>query len=255
MDIHSDQTYECTFNECHTVFKTRNQLQKHESDHCKGQLKHKSLYSTESTSVEDDDTEVIECEDYERPYACDWEGCDKRFKDKHNLVRHRISSHEKTEKFQCTFPDCNKVFYSRDYLSNHIWTHKNKGLNINNDSESNKKQEVNKKKKKYREYKCDWVGCDAVLHHSDSINIHIAKHQGKVACQVDGCNYVAGSKRYLRRHQISHSNDRPFQCEHCSKRFKSKLAMTLHIRNVHLNNVLIFHTWCVTTKNVTSRPN
>ena len=90
-----------------------------------------------------------------------------------------------------------------------------------------------KKKKKFREYKCDWVGCDAVLHTTESIKRHKAKHQGKLACQVEGCNYVAGSKRYLRQHLISHSTDRPFQCEHCGNRFKSESAMMLHIRKVH----------------------
>ena len=99
MDIHSDRTHECTFIGCHTIVKTKNQLQKHQSNHRKSQMKRKSLYSTESTSVEDDETEVEECQDYERPYACDWEGCDKRFKYNCKLVRHRTCIHEKAEKF------------------------------------------------------------------------------------------------------------------------------------------------------------
>ena len=186
------------------------------------------------------------CEDYKRPYACDWEGCDKRFKDNYSLVRHRTCIHEKAEKFQCTFPDCNKVFYRKDHFSKHIKTpHKDKDLDINNDGEDNRSDELDesnknheegkKKKRKYRsrEYKCDWVGCDAVLHTSRSEKAHKAKHQGKVTCQVEGCNYVAGSDRYLRQHLISHSNDRPFQCEHCGKCFKSESAMTVHMRKVH----------------------
>ena len=196
----------------------------------------------DNNDSEDEDTEAEECKDHKRHYACDWEGCDKSFTNKYSLARHRVCAHDKNGKFQCPFVDCNKVFNRIDYLTKHIKIHDNK-LNSDADEEDNlgetregikRKMTMKKvKEKKYREYKCNWVGCDVVLLTSESIKAHKAKHQGKLACQVEGCNYVAGSNRYLRSHQIIHSNDRPFQCEHCGNRFKSESNMILHIRSVH----------------------
>ena len=235
MNIHSDRTYECTFNGCNTVLKTKNELKKHELIHRKSLRKRKCVSSTKSTTKEDDDIKVEESEDFERPIACDWEGCDKSFKDNHNLVRHRACKHEKPGKFQCTFHNCKKVFNRKDHLNKHIKTHK-KNISVLDSEDSidesddgiNKQKSIPEKTNKgsRREFKCEWVGCDAVLNSNRILKRHKARHEGTFKCPVEGCDYMAGCAQYLETHQLIHTEDRPYKCEHCDKCFKEEHAHT-----------------------------
>lgn len=48
------------------------------------------------------------------------------------------------------------------------------------------------------------------------------------------CNKDFASPYNVRRHQLTHSDDRPFECEYCSKSFKEKSSLTKHVKRVHL---------------------
>lgn len=56
----------------------------------------------------------------ERPFACSWVFCGKRFTRSDELQRHR-RTHTGEKRFQC--PECSKKFMRSDHLNKHIRTH------------------------------------------------------------------------------------------------------------------------------------
>lgn len=47
------------------------------------------------------------------------------------------------------------------------------------------------------------------------------------------CPLVFELRRNLRRHMLTHTNERPFSCDFCEKTFKRKDNLQKHIRDVH----------------------
>lgn len=60
------------------------------------------------------------------------------------------------------------------------------------------------------------------------------KEPGQVALHVCNiCNKDFASPYNVRRHQLTHSDDRPYECQYCSKTFKEKSSLTKHVKRVH----------------------
>lgn len=61
------------------------------------------------------------------------------------------------------------------------------------------------------------------------------KEPSQVALHVCNiCNKDFASPYNVRRHQLTHSDDRPYECQYCSKSFKEKSSLTKHVKRVHL---------------------
>ena len=58
----------------------------------------------------------------EKPFACEWEGCGKRFAAKRSLTRHR-RTHTGEKPFACEWEGCGKRFASKSDLTTHRRTH------------------------------------------------------------------------------------------------------------------------------------
>uniref|UniRef100_A0A8C8Z303 C2H2-type domain-containing protein n=1 Tax=Prolemur simus TaxID=1328070 RepID=A0A8C8Z303_PROSS len=56
----------------------------------------------------------------ERPFACDWPGCDKKFARSDELARHH-RTHTGEKRFPC--PLCSKRFTRSDHLTKHARRH------------------------------------------------------------------------------------------------------------------------------------
>ena len=61
------------------------------------------------------------------------------------------------------------------------------------------------------------------------------KEPSQVALHVCNiCNKDFASPYNVRRHQLTHSDERPYECQYCSKAFKEKSSLTKHVKRVHL---------------------
>ena len=58
----------------------------------------------------------------ERPFACDFSGCEKSFTRNEELTRHK-RIHSGLKPFLCPVPTCNKQFGRKDHLKKHVKTH------------------------------------------------------------------------------------------------------------------------------------
>lgn len=59
----------------------------------------------------------------EKPYSCDWDGCNKRFRQKIHLEAHK--NVHIGQRFQCDYPGCNKSFCRKYSLDEHRKMHTN----------------------------------------------------------------------------------------------------------------------------------
>ncbi|XP_018335334.1 endothelial zinc finger protein induced by tumor necrosis factor alpha isoform X25 [Agrilus planipennis] len=71
-------------------------------------------------------------------------------------------------------------------------------------------------------------------------NVVDAPSSASYQCNV--CNKSFSSMRYLKKHYLVHSQDRPFNCSYCDKNFKRKYDKTIHERDVHLTPKGFGHT-------------
>ncbi|XP_075220344.1 uncharacterized protein LOC142323896 [Lycorma delicatula] len=71
--------------------------------------------------------------------------------------------------------------------------------------------------------------CGAAFYDKSSLQQHIQIHSGKkVVCTEPGCVYKCRSVTELRYHLRTHSDQRPFSCEHCTYTAKTKAQLARH---------------------------
>ncbi|GFS15979.1 zinc finger protein 729 [Elysia marginata] len=146
-----------------------------------------------------------------------------------NLKKHKLSRHPLEEDFKFQCPDCPKKFALKRNLKSH----------------QQAKHTAQKK------YKCDQ--CDFATNYRDSIRIHANKHNGiiflcskcgnsypdeaRLKCHMktheelyfcDRCSFSTTRAQSFKRHQMVHSDKKPYQCPHCSFRSKSAILLYQH---------------------------
>ena len=65
------------------------------------------------------------------------------------------------------------------------------------------------------------------------MNHYAQTHYKSYPCPVAKCGFIARSKQLLKMHSLKHSKVRPFQCETCKLRYKTKHALFIHQQGVH----------------------
>ena len=157
------------------------------------------------------------------PYVCHYEGCEKRFKSKRNLVYH-LGTHE-PDRYPCTFPGCverfsheqkRMVHYKRKHVHSSQWV------------------------------ECKHPGCgkrfpanDAMMKHWKSI------HSGvRFKCPFANCGKAFKEKSTLTRHVNNtklHRGLRPFFCTTCDLSFSTNGGMNDHKKSLtHQRQVTFF---------------
>lgn len=145
--------------------------------------------------------------EYPKPLYCNKEGCTFKAFTRDKLREHRGKQHRKP--LQCSFKGYGKVFYLPNKLTKHEKTH-----------DSTK-------------YPCPYTGCKCTYNARASLTNHIkCKHKQTAKiyqCDFPGCGYISNRNYTIQQHKkTTHSNERPFKCQICHRRFKRKQSLTQH---------------------------
>eukprot|EP01083_Nonionella_stella_P213177 769078_1 len=146
----------------------------------------------------------------ERPWTCQFSGCEKSFKKQAKLQRH-ILVHSGVKPFRCD--ECGKTYSRNNHLKRHILSHSDE-----------------------RKFECPKDGCSCSFRTKSHLNRHMKYHE-KWECLT--CGYC--SKTFRKRHQLlshehSHTNGPlPFPCTApgCTLRFKLLQSRTRHFKREH----------------------
>ncbi|XP_055541559.1 uncharacterized protein LOC129727598 [Wyeomyia smithii] len=140
-----------------------------------------------------------------RPYACSFEGCDKRYSSKIIRDRHEVMLHgDDGFKFECD--QCGAKFKQRAKFEFHYAV-----------------------KHKSEEVPCNI--CGKLLKHRHLMRKHMELHTSSFPCKV--CGKVLQKKWSLNVHMRVHTQEKPYPCELCELRFMLKVQMKTHLLKVH----------------------
>lgn len=103
----------------------------------------------------------------------------------------------------CEWDGCNKTFYDRNKLRQHM---------------------------KYHEQRADRIARGVPLSPKKSLT----------ECTV--CGKVLKYKSYLKAHMMTHNNEAPFQCDQCGQSYPSSKRLADHIRYSHFLTWWLYHT-------------
>ncbi|XP_076461196.1 uncharacterized protein LOC143293811 isoform X2 [Babylonia areolata] len=136
----------------------------------------------------------------ERPWQCDIDNCEKGFRTKESLRRHKLS-HMGIKPFECT--ECKKKFCSAFSLQEH--------MSLHNDE---------------RPYTCSH--CQRNFRQISCLRRHLLTHSTEMPHSCDVCNRRFSQAVYLRSHMKVHTGEKPFCCDQCNKCFAHASDLTRH---------------------------
>ncbi|XP_069113996.1 GDNF-inducible zinc finger protein 1-like [Argopecten irradians] len=134
------------------------------------------------------------------PYFCQY--CETKFKTKTQLNIH-LPKHLDNKPFVCT--ECNAGFKWKHALKNHMITHS-----------------------QTKDHLCDICGFTTA--HKSQLKAHRLIHTGNTyKCEVPGCTFQATKRQNLKYHMLTHTHEKPHQCEICGQSFSLVKNMKRHM--------------------------
>ncbi|XP_051010858.1 zinc finger protein ZXDC isoform X2 [Acomys russatus] len=153
----------------------------------------------------------------ERPYKCDFPGCEKTFITVSALFSHNRAHFREQELFSCSFPGCNKQYDKACRLKIHLRSHTGE-----------------------RPFICDSDSCGWTFTSMSKLLRHKRKHDDdrRFTCPVEGCGKSFTRAEHLKGHSITHLGTKPFECpvEGCCARFSARSSLYIHSKK-HLQDV------------------
>ncbi|XP_006895261.1 PREDICTED: zinc finger protein ZXDC [Elephantulus edwardii] len=153
----------------------------------------------------------------ERPYKCDFPGCEKTFITVSALFSHNRAHFREQEFFSCSFPGCSKQYDKACRLKIHLRSHTGE-----------------------RPFVCDSDSCGWTFTSMSKLLRHKRKHDDdrRFTCPVEGCGKSFTRAEHLKGHSITHLGTKPFECpvEGCCARFSARSSLYIHSKK-HLQDV------------------
>ncbi|KAM6216173.1 LOW QUALITY PROTEIN: zinc finger protein ZXDC [Rhynchocyon petersi] len=153
----------------------------------------------------------------ERPYKCDFPGCEKTFITVSALFSHNRAHFREQELFSCSFPGCSKQYDKACRLKIHLRSHTGE-----------------------RPFVCDSDSCGWTFTSMSKLLRHKRKHDDdrRFTCPVEGCGKSFTRAEHLKGHSITHLGTKPFVCpvEGCCARFSARSSLYIHSKK-HLQDV------------------
>ena len=130
-----------------------------------------------------------------------------------SYAKHVATKHSETKKEIDTkpanCPQCQKEFGNKEKMMNHVY-------NIHTTFPCDICGVILNRRSKHRHYK---------LYHMDNKDL---KHK----CELCGKGFIDNQR--LKCHMFTHTNERPYVCQYCSRGFNSQGNLRMHIRGTHL---------------------
>ena len=151
----------------------------------------------------------------EKPHKCDL--CDKFFAEKWEVVRHRRTHTENSQRLNETTEEdkahqcdvCYKSFWERRSLNMHMIMHTGE-----------------------KKHQCNI--CGRAFLRKNHYNYHMRIHSGEKPHVCDQCGKAFICNSDLTKHfKRVHTEDRPFQCTECGKTFPFVASLNVHYRQAH----------------------
>lgn len=201
--------YKCTHGGCCRIFSKRKHLRQHVRD------AHADFISGEL------------------PYACEHEGCDKRFAT-YSKRQHHMRVHEKG-RYQCVLPHLSAppaghppytIDEALQAWSFSTWTHLQRHMRLYHpptchqcgkvfaNRENLKRHHKTHAMYSSSEEQCPWNGCDKVFQTQYALKVHISRvHEGFKPFLCEVCGKRFGYKHLLERHQQLHDRSNSSEAE------------------------------------------
>ena len=151
----------------------------------------------------------------ERPFKCNFKGCDAAFAHSSSLKAHKRRRHTGERPYKCDVEGCDAAFAA----SSNLVTHKRRHIGE-------------------KPYKCDVEGCDAAFAACGHLVVHKRIHTGErpYKCDVDGCREAFAHSSALKKHKRRrHTGERPFECDFdgCGAAFADSGSLMRHKESTH----------------------
>ncbi|KAG0225600.1 hypothetical protein BGW41_004611, partial [Actinomortierella wolfii] len=175
----------------------------------------------------------------ERPFKCTIPGCASAFRRSTNLAVH-LRSHSNQRDAICPVVGCGKAFNSNHKLKRHLRSHETIELSadIACTLSAEQIQETIQQSCEEKPLTCHWEGCNRRFAKRQQLNAHVSMdHRGTkpYVCDHEGCakDFMTPSK--LRKHQLTHSETRRYECGYldCNQVFNKWSILQKHVTEVH----------------------
>ena len=131
--------------------------------------------------------------------------CSKQFITDVTLRKHKYT--HMTASWKCS--DCPQSFFFQSELITHRIKH-----------------EADKK------YKCIYKNCDREFSYSWDYNTHLEEHKNPPReCPSPGCDFTTKSKRDMKQHSRTHTDELPYKCKQCGKGFRFTMQRKRHVNS------------------------
>lgn len=222
-----DETFTCQF--CQRTYNSAPKLLKHQYVH--NEKKFECPYpscSTKFTTLSRQKYHTRTIHEKDKRHSCSF--CKKKFSSPAHLKAHS-ATHTNDYPYKCSL--CSKGYVKSDGLKEHVKVQHENILNICEHCGKQFKQfkyfqqhvakHLGVAQKEAKVFLCNL--CDKLFHTYTGYNRHMKKHAGTLGTV---CNLCGVKVIDLKRHRLSHTNEKPFGCSLCPKEFKQKSALKCH---------------------------